>query len=257
MYSGNDHLFENNVMGQLLTEAGDSGFFYTGRDFTSQGSVIRRNILLGTGERYFNDARGIYLDEFSSGNTVIQNIIVGIPYGIVLNGGKDNRLASNIFVMSNPSIWASALGYQPWWQIWKNDHMSVPNGLSVRELFRLPIGSEPWSSRYPELTRYRDSDLLKPERNIIERNTFLGGGSITATDGKLETAAIRQNIAVVYSGSLQLLESLRNKTKLKDLGGMLTLVAKEIERHGIRSIPMRIDDQVGASLASGSISESP
>ncbi|MBR2118644.1 MAG: right-handed parallel beta-helix repeat-containing protein [Pseudomonadota bacterium] len=257
MYSGNDHLFENNVMGQLLTEAGDSGFFYTGRDFTSQGSVIRRNILLGTGERYFNDARGIYLDEFSSGNTVIQNIIVGIPYGIVLNGGKDNRLASNIFVMSNPSIWASALGYQPWWQIWKNDHMSVPNGLSVRELYRLPIGSEPWSSRYPELTRYRDSDLLKPERNIIERNTFLGGGSITATDGKLETAAIRQNIAVVYSGSLQLLESLRNKTKLKDLGGMLTLVAKEIERHGIRSIPMRIDDQVGASLASGSISESP
>jgi parallel beta-helix repeat protein len=257
MYSGNDHLFESNIMSQLLTEAGDSGFFYTGRDFTSQGNIIRRNILIGTGERHFNDARGIYLDEFSSGNTVIQNLIVGIPYGIVLNGGKDNRLSSNIFVLSNPSIWASALGYQPWWQVWKNDHMNIPNGQSVRNLYRLPIDSEPWASRYPELTRYRDSDLLKPERNIIERNIFLGGGSITVADENLETAVARQNSAIVYSGSLQLLESLRNKIKLKRLSEILKLIAAEIERHGIRFMPMRIDYEVGASLPSGPISESP
>jgi hypothetical protein len=255
IYSGNDHVFEDNVMAQLVGEAGDSGFFYTARDFTSQGNVVRRNILIGTGGQYFNDARGIYLDEFSSGNLVAGNVIVGIPFGVVINGGKDNALLSNLFVLSAPSIWASALGYEPWWQQWRNDHMQIPNGASVKNLFSLPISDKVWTDRYPELQSYAKSDLLKPERNRIEANIFLGGGSITAVDENLPTAALKGNEAVIFGGSLQLLDRLRYQIGLDQLPQMLALVATELDRHGIRDFPLRMIDPVGAHFANDERSE--
>ena len=255
IYSGNDHVFEDNVMAQLAGEAGDSGFFYTARDFTSQGNIVRRNILIGTGGQYFNDARGIYLDEFSSGNLVANNVIVGIPFGVVINGGKDNALLSNLFVLSTPSIWASALGYEPWWQQWRNDHMQIPNGASVKNLFSLPINDKVWTDHYPELQSYVKSDLLKPERNRIEANIFLGGGSITAVDADLPTAALKTNEAVIFQGSLQLLERLRYLIGLDQLPQMLALVAAELDRHGIRDFPLRMIDPVGAHFANDGRSE--
>ncbi|WP_196236009.1 right-handed parallel beta-helix repeat-containing protein [Bradyrhizobium japonicum] len=249
LYSGNDHVIEDNLMVQLLTEAGDSGFIYSARDFTSQGTIIRRNILLGTGGQYFNDARGIYLDEFSSGNLVTDNVIVGIPYGILMNGGKDNKLLSNLFVLSSPSIWSAALGYASWWQVWRNDHMQVPNGLSVRNLYSLPVAKEPWASRYPELAGYKGSDLLRPERNLIEGNKFVGAGSITASDGNIPTAEVRNNSAVVYRGSLQLLERMRNWIAPAQLDETLALVSSELDRHGLTErIPLRGPDRAGAQL---------
>jgi hypothetical protein len=255
IYSGNDHVFEDNVMAELVGEAGDSGFFYTARDFTSQGNIIRRNILIGTGGQYFNDARGIYLDEFSSGNLVADNVIVGVPFGVVINGGKDNALLSNLFVLSTPSIWASALGYEPWWQQWRNDHMQIPNGASVKNLFSLPINDKVWTDRYPDLQTYAKSDLLKPERNKIEGNIFLGGGSIAAVDGDLPTATLENNEAVIFRGSLQLLERLRYPIGSDQLPQMLALVATELDRHDIRHIPLQMIDPVGAHFTNDERSE--
>jgi hypothetical protein len=255
IYSGNDHIFEDNVMAQLVGEAGDSGFFYTARDFTSQGNVIRRNILIGTGSQYFNDARGIYLDEFSSGNLVANNAVVGIPFGVVINGGKDNALLSNLFVLSTPSIWASALGYEPWWQQWRNDHMQIPDGASVKNLFSLPIHDRVWADRYPELETYEKSDLLKPERNRIEGNIFLGGGSITAVDGDMPTAELKSNREVIFRGSMQLLERLRYPIGFDQLPQTLELIATELDRHGIRDFPLRTIDSAGARFADDEPSE--
>ncbi|GIQ77052.1 hypothetical protein BraRD5C2_55000 [Bradyrhizobium sp. RD5-C2] len=249
IYSGNDHVIEDNVLAQLVAEAGDSGFIYSARDFTSQGTLIRRNVLLGTGGQYFNDARGIYLDEFSSGNLVTDNVIVGVPYGILMNGGKDNNLLSNLFILSSPSIWAAALGYASWWQVWRNDHMHVPGGLSVRNLYSLPVDSKRWTSRYPEIAGYKHSDLLRPERNLIEGNKFMGAGSITAFDGDIPTAEVRNNSAVVYRGSLQLLERLRNWIAPSQLDETLALISSELDRHGLTEhIPLRVPDRAGAQL---------
>lgn len=249
IYSGNDHVIEDNLLAQLVTEAGDSGFIYSARDFTSQGTVIRRNVLLGTGGQYFNDARGIYLDEFSSGNLVTDNVIVGVPYGILMNGGKDNNLLSNLFILSSPSIWAAALGYASWWQTWRNDHMQVPGGLSVRNLYNLPVDSERWTSRYPEIAGYKHSDLLRPERNLIEGNKFMGAGSITAFDGDIPTAEVRNNSALVYRGSLQLLERLRNWIAPSQLSETMALISSELDRHGVTEhIPLRVPDRAGAQL---------
>ncbi len=251
IFSGNDHLFEDNVMAQLVTEAGDSGFIYSGRDFTSQGTIIRRNVLLGTGVQYLHEARGIYLDEFSSGNHVSENIIVGVPYGILMNGGKDNELLSNLFVLSSPSIWSSALGYAAWWQNWRNDHMQIPNGASVKNLYRLPVEREPWTSRYPKLESYKKSDLLKPERNLISGNKFLGSGSIVAFDENMPMAELRSNDSITYQGSLQLLESLRNWIQLSDIRRTLELVGDELERHGLNEhVPLRLPNRIGADLSS-------
>ncbi|WP_458760143.1 NosD domain-containing protein [Afipia sp. TerB] len=255
MYSGNDHLVEDNIFAQLVTESGDAGFIYTGQDFTSQGTVIRGNVLLGTGSRYFQNARGICLDEFSSGNTLTGNVIVSIPYGILMNGGKDNTFTSNIFVLSTPSIWAAALGYAPWWQPWKNDHLKVPDGLTVKNLYRLPIDSEPWTSRYPHLRSYRNSNLLEPERNKIERNVFLGASSITTSDAKLQTATARGNKAVVFAGPLEFLERLRNRIHRSELPRTLQEVYEQLDRHGISHSRMIAIDHAGARLSASPLAE--
>ncbi len=249
MYSGNDHLIENNIFAQLVTESGDAGFIYTGQDFTSQGTIIRGNVLLGTGSRYFQNARGICLDEFSSGNTVVNNIIVSTPYGILMNGGKDNTFTSNIFVLSTPSIWASALGHAKWWQPWKEDHLKAPDGLSVKNLYRLPINHEPWTSRYPHLRSYRDSNLLQPERNRIEQNIFLGSSSITTSDDKLPTAMTSGNKAVLFNGPLEFLELLRNRISRAELPHALQLLSDQLNRHGISHPRITTIDHAGARLS--------
>jgi hypothetical protein len=133
--------------------------------------------------------------------------------------------------------------------------MQIPNGLSVKNLFSLPIHDKVWTDRYPELQTYTKSDLLKPERNRIEGNIFLGGGSITAEDGGLPTAALKNNEAMIFRGSLQLLERLRYPIGLDRLPQMLALIAAELDRHGIRDFPLRMIDPVGAIFTNDERSE--
>ena len=51
IYGGNDHLFESNDVHHVCLETGDAGAFYTGRDWTTQGTVLRYNYIhdLGSG----------------------------------------------------------------------------------------------------------------------------------------------------------------------------------------------------------------
>jgi hypothetical protein len=254
IYSGNDHVFEDNVIAQLVTEAGDSGFFYTGRDFTAQGNVIRRNVLLGTGNKSFqdvamNNARGIYLDEFSSGNTVAENVIIGLPYSILLNGGKDNKILSNLIVFGTPPIWISALGYAPWWQRWRNDHMAVPNGISVKNLYRLPIRDPVWSARYPQLQNYPDSDLLLPERNLIEGNRIVGRNQTVVVDGKFEVATQKDNRLIRYRHFSDIRKVLREPIKFESIDQTLALVSQALDSYQINHRPLRLPASAGSVLA--------
>jgi len=45
LYGGNEHLFELNEVYRVVMETGDAGAFYTGRDWTSQGNILRHNFI--------------------------------------------------------------------------------------------------------------------------------------------------------------------------------------------------------------------
>ncbi|MDY3929422.1 MAG: stalk domain-containing protein [Clostridia bacterium] len=105
--SGNTILSEikNNELCNLMTETGDAGGTYAGRQWQLYGSKIQYNYIHHLGSTDFtprNLQDGIFWDDSLSGQTASHNIIV--PYndkrtvGIVSGGGRNNTVEYNIVV---------------------------------------------------------------------------------------------------------------------------------------------------------------
>ncbi|MCQ8182798.1 right-handed parallel beta-helix repeat-containing protein [Methylomonas sp. SURF-1] len=181
--AGNEHLIEKNEVTQICKQAGDCGAIYlAGRDWTYRGNVVRYNYVHDfTGYQlnqatldiqknkveYIPDgARGIYLDDGASGNTVYGNILDNISFiSIHVGGGRDNRIENNVirspryaFLMDNRGTYAD----------W------TPNRES---LATMPISSEAWQQKYPQLNQPMNNDTW-PEGNTVFRNIF----AITSTN---------------------------------------------------------------------------
>ena len=114
-YRGNDHLIEFNEVAFAMLESGDGGGFYSGRDWSCQGNIVRYNYLhhFGAhgaqekqrlGQPLFceplshDDSNGIYLDDCVAGNTCYGNLLLDVGYGFQLGGGRDNRIYNNVVV---------------------------------------------------------------------------------------------------------------------------------------------------------------
>jgi len=98
LYGGNEHLFEKNEIHHVVMETGDSGAFYTGRDWGSQGTILRYNYIhdLGMGNTNHANTMGIYLDDCDSGETLEGNVLVNVGRGFMIGGGRDNIMINNI-----------------------------------------------------------------------------------------------------------------------------------------------------------------
>lgn len=103
------NIVEYNDLRRTNLETNDTGAIETlGRDQQDTGNVIRYNLILdsvgmiSTPEGkivtpYFT--WGIYLDDYSSGTTVLGNIVARtVNGGICVHGGKNNLFENNIFV---------------------------------------------------------------------------------------------------------------------------------------------------------------
>lgn len=119
--SGNCNLIQNNEIFNVCTDSGDAGAIYMGRTFSCYGNIIKSNFIHDIQYQFFNGTTtrfykpsAIYLDDFVSGQTVVDNIIanVGGQYvvpdgsgrtaesgnGIFVNGGRDNTIEGNILL---------------------------------------------------------------------------------------------------------------------------------------------------------------
>ena len=81
----------------VLTHTGDGGAVYTGRDWTFRGNVIRHN--------YFHDLHGhrlwenaVYIDDMAGGVEVSGNVFARCHWGLLVGGGRDNRIWNNLFL---------------------------------------------------------------------------------------------------------------------------------------------------------------
>lgn len=142
-YLGNDFLFEFNYIKNVCYNTSDAGVFYSGRNWTTRGTVIRynymRDISRGTGVTF-----GIYCDDALSSIEAYGNIFDNFGMqGIALGGGRENIFHDNIYI--DVPGWkinsdARTLSYD-----WFNTTDSV-RGYKER-----PITNEYWSAKYPEL----------------------------------------------------------------------------------------------------------
>ncbi len=205
LYSGNEHLFELNEIHHVVMETGDSGAFYTGRDWTSQGNVLRHNYIhhLGSSDAKHTNTMGVYLDDCDSGDTIEGNIFYRAGRAIMIGGGRDNPVLNNLVVECPIGLHFDARGMT--WKQWNNPSYSGWDfeGKAKAVNYQNP----PWSERYPRLAAILDESPKEPLNNPIRRNVFVNcaqkvcsfDGNVTKmVDDKLEIA---DNLAVNTTGN--------------------------------------------------------
>lgn len=167
-YGGNEHVLELNEAHHVCLHYSDVGVFYTGRDWASRGNVVRWNYIHHITNNEGHGSSGIYLDDCDSGDTVVGNIVFrGVGRGVLLGGGRDNRLLGNIFIDLPVGIHVDARG---------------PHGITLdkpgswnllAKCEQLDYLSPLWRERYPRLACVMDEDPLQPRGNVMHSNILL------------------------------------------------------------------------------------
>ena len=144
VFGGNDHLIEGNHISRVVTETNDAGAIYTGRDWTTRGTVIRNNLLQNITPRLVGtvSVKGVYLDDQASGTTISGNVFANVSRAVFIGGGRDNVVEHNLFVASSPAIFADNRG-----TTWQREQTQDARGTLRANLRRVPATGELYRSR--------------------------------------------------------------------------------------------------------------
>ncbi len=166
---GNDHIFEYNVVRNVVTETDDAGALYKGRNPSCRGNVIRYNLWRDIGSPMGHGTAAIYFDDGDGGDTVFGNVFqrCGYPgrgsFGTVFShGGHDIRAENNVFIDCK-----RALGSAPWGdKLWKETVEGGQDCFWLRLLLEeVDITRAPYTTRYPELLGF-----MKPQPGQLRVN---------------------------------------------------------------------------------------
>ena len=160
-FMGNEHLIEYNEISDVCKTADDSSAIYSGRDYTTQGTVIRHN--------YFHDihsevGRGVgifavYCDDHLGSCTIVGNVFVRCQSALLLHGGHDMTFRGNLILASAPASDNSVFfsKYQYWDDL-------LPGGLHAKRLAEVPWQGEIWQNAYPRIAQYLSWDPETEQR---------------------------------------------------------------------------------------------
>ena len=204
LYGGNEHLFEFNEVYRVVMETGDAGAFYTGRDWTSQGNVLRHNFIhdLGGGDAKHVNTMGVYLDDCDCGDTIQGNVFLRAGRAIMIGGGRDNPVLNNLVVDCPIGLHIDSRGMT--WKQWNDP--ADPSWCLEEKAKRLNYTQPPWSQKYPRLAAIMNESPREPLNNPVRRNVFVDcGKQVCDFDGNvkklLDKLDISDNLAVNTSGA--------------------------------------------------------
>ena len=196
---GPEHVFEYNNIHHVTLNSDDVSAWYTGRDPSDRGLIIRYN--------YFHDCgnpshmtMGVYCDDSTAGVTVFGNVFFNMhnSYGVLYsNSGRDLTMRNNIVI--NPQDFTVELS--PHYFTWYKGKAPLVFGkgkvFDQRLLTDINIKEPPYSERYPELVNYMDVIVdgeewegMWTKRNILSTNVIIGGNK--------DLIRIRQNGTGVF-----------------------------------------------------------
>lgn len=169
LFHGNDHLIADNLIERFVLDTDDAGAIYTGQDWTERGTIIRNNIIRHIGMpngKY--GANAIYLDDQASGIFVKDNLIINGRRGVMIGGGRDNRIEGNVFINCNNGIYIDSRGLRD-----IERHGTLANS-SFRKKFADVNGASPqYVARYPELSSGSMQLLGNAGNNFANGNIFM------------------------------------------------------------------------------------
>ncbi|XPF95058.1 right-handed parallel beta-helix repeat-containing protein [Colwellia sp. RE-S-Sl-9] len=163
-FKGNNHLIEYNNIHHVVTKANDAGAIYVGRDWTARGSIIKHNYLHDIQGYNGKGAKGVYVDDESSGVIITGNIFDNVYDSVFIGGGRDNIVDKNLFINSVRSIHIDTRGVT-----WAKK--SGIKQLTSR-LNDVPYNSPIWKNQYPKLSNVLSVNPRLPDGNIISNNVF-------------------------------------------------------------------------------------
>jgi parallel beta-helix repeat protein len=180
-FKGNDHLIRHNDISRTMSECGDCGAIYTGRDWSARGTCIDGNVIHGITPAPNRDVIGIYLDDAASGIVVRRNVVVDLRRGILVGGGRDNVVVNNTIADADQfGILLDGRGVS-----WAAASVNDPSSEIRRRLMAVPYDREPYRSRYPHLAELLQDQPGQPKYNWISGNTFFRGAGVVLEDPAL------------------------------------------------------------------------
>ena len=204
LYGGNEHLFESNDVHHVLMETGDAGAFYTGRDWTTMGNVLRGNFVheLGAQGKDAN-TMGFYFDDCDCGDEVYGNVFWNVARGIMIGGGRDHPVRGNVFANCAIGLSIDTRGLD-----WTNWNQKGTSWALEEKAEKLHYREEPWKSRYPLLAKIMEDDPQEPKYDPVENNLFLDCRKVCALPGndakglkELSNLVMRANLVVNTVGT--------------------------------------------------------
>ena len=167
--SGNDNLIEKNIITKVAQETLDSSAIYMSRDWTARGNVIRKNYIYNISSSAGNDTKGIYIDDQVSGTTIDGNVFWNVPQPVFISGGSYNKVNSNIFINSSPSITFDNRG-----MTWQKKESMADGSIWQKRLKSVPFNNSAiWMEKYPEIVNTPINEFGIPRGNIFSDNYFV------------------------------------------------------------------------------------
>lgn len=170
-FDGNEHRIEHNSISRACRDAEDCGAIYAGRDWTFRGnSIVHNDIKDIRAPIASGTAVAIYLDDMLSGTRVERNLIINAGYGVLIGGGRDNVVRSNLFVQTDIPIhlddraltWATAA--------------VAADGVMQTRLAAMPTTTRVWREAYPALAALSRPGAAEPSNNQLSANAKIDSG---------------------------------------------------------------------------------
>jgi len=183
-FAGNDHLLEYNHLFRTNVESAEGGVFYTGRDWTSRGTVVRYNFMhhvQDSVEGAGSSTRFMHLDDSAPEIDIYGNVCYRMGGGVSICGGAANTVHDNLFV---ECAWGVDIGPRGADMFESDGHggykMVGQTGWSTlaRYLERYKWNQPPYSTHYPKLIEIFSKDpIAAPWFNVVERNVMVDCGA--------------------------------------------------------------------------------
>ena len=184
LYGGNEHLFEYNEVYRVLMETGDAGAYYTGRDWTTQGNVLRFNNTHDLGaEGDHANTMGFYFDDCDCGDEVYGNVFHNVARGIMVGGGRDHPIRNNVFSKCRIGLSIDCRGMT--WKHWNSAEHGGPSWMLEDKARKFDYTNGVWAAKYPRLANIMNDHPREPLYDPVENNVFVDcTKEILALDGK-------------------------------------------------------------------------
>ena len=178
MIGGNEQTVSANEVTAVACETEDVGAVYMGRDWTMRGMRIDGNFIHDTGNGKGGQPIGVYLDDQFSGVAITRNVFLRVGWGVLLGGGRDNRIDDNAFaLMSEAAIHYDARGLGP------QRAQAAPGGTLMTKFLQSPYGSVAWRVRYPALAGLPSDHPGAPIGNRASGNRLILSPWLKGGDG--------------------------------------------------------------------------